>query len=274
LVPLTPTITIVRMPEATCRAEVPLLVLGPSLGTSALTLWTDCATHLTDAFDVVVWDLPGHGNNRSIAEGSINMDQLGAAVLGTVDEVLNERGELGAGFFYAGDSVGGAVGLQLLLDAPDRVRAAALLCTGSKIGTAELWAERAAQVCASGTASLVSAAADRWFGPGFLDREPKLGSELLDQLSAVSDEGYAQVCGALGRFDVRDRLNLIKRPVLAIGGTADITTPPDTLRQIADGVEDGRYAELFGVGHLAPAEAPEAVADLLRGHFLSTGDPR
>ena len=37
-------------------------------------------------------------------------------------------------FFYAGDSIGGAVGLQLLLDAPGRVTAAALLCTGARIG--------------------------------------------------------------------------------------------------------------------------------------------
>ena len=37
----------------------------------------------------------------------------------------------------AGDSLGGAVGLQALLDAPDRIVAAVLLCTGAKIGDAE-----------------------------------------------------------------------------------------------------------------------------------------
>ena len=38
-----PSITALRMSGARNRAELPLLVLGPSLGTSATTLWTHCA---------------------------------------------------------------------------------------------------------------------------------------------------------------------------------------------------------------------------------------
>ena len=63
------------------RAELPLLVLGPSLGTSARSLWGDCATHLTDAFDVLAWDLPGHGHNRSVPEEPFTMAELAAGVL-------------------------------------------------------------------------------------------------------------------------------------------------------------------------------------------------
>lgn len=48
-------------------------------------------------------------------------------------------------------------------------------------------------------------------------------------------------------------------------GTAQllIDSPPALLRELADGVQHGRYAELSGVGHLAPAEAPAAVAQLI-----------
>ena len=75
-------------------------------------------------------------------------------------------GEPGTGpFHYAGDSVGGAVGLQLLLDHPDRVAGAALLCTGARIGTAGSWQDRAALVRAEGTKAVVpTAGAERWFG--------------------------------------------------------------------------------------------------------------
>ena len=118
---MTPTITAIRMTAARHRAELPLLVLGPSLGTSADTLWTACAAGLTDDFDVVAWDLPGHGHNRSVPEEPFTMAELAAGVLHVVDDLLTERGQPRGPFFYAGDSVGGAVGLQLLLDAPDRV---------------------------------------------------------------------------------------------------------------------------------------------------------
>jgi 3-oxoadipate enol-lactonase/4-carboxymuconolactone decarboxylase len=62
-------------------------------------------------------------------------------------------------------------------------------------------------------------------------------------------------------------------PVLAVAGAADVATPPDKLREIADGVKDGRYVELDGVAHLAPAEEPETVARLLRAHFLGETGP-
>ena len=81
----------------------------------------DCATHLTDAFDVLAWDLPGHGHNRTVPAEPFTMAELAAGVLRVVDDVLAERGELNGTFFYAGVSVGGCVGLQLLVDAPTRV---------------------------------------------------------------------------------------------------------------------------------------------------------
>ncbi|MBZ5739464.1 bifunctional 3-oxoadipate enol-lactonase/4-carboxymuconolactone decarboxylase PcaDC [Nocardioides mangrovi] len=265
---MTPAITVVRMTGSRDRAELPLLVVGPSLGTSAATLWTDCAAGLTDAFDVVAWDLPGHGHNRSVPEEPFAMAELAAGVLAVVDDVLTQRGQPRGPFFYAGDSVGGAVGLQLLLDAPDRVVAAALLCTGAKIGTEESWTERIGSVRASGTPVMVAGSAERWFGPGFLEREPERGGALLRALSDAVDEGYVQVCGALAAYDVRAMLGQVKAPVLAVGGSHDVATPPASLQEIADGVADGRYVELEGVAHLAPAEAPGEVAALLREHFL------
>ncbi len=76
------------------------------------------------------------------------------------------------------------------------------------------------------------------------------------------------MCGALAAFDVRDRLGEISAPVLAIAGAHDPVCPPALLEQIADGVQDGRLVVIDGASHLAPAECPEEVADLLRRHFL------
>jgi 3-oxoadipate enol-lactonase/4-carboxymuconolactone decarboxylase len=265
-----PTVTAVRMSGARDRAERPLLVLGPSLGTSAATLWAACAAGLADHLDVLAWDLPGHGHNTARSDGDLDegftMAELAAGVLRVVDDVCAERAD--AGFHVAGDSVGGAVSLQLALDAPDRVRSLAVLCSGARIGTAESWAERIETVASSGTSALVSASAERWFGPGFLEREPDRGSALLHALADATDRGYAHVCAALARFDVRDRLAEVAVPVLAVAGSADVATPPATVREVADGVPDGRYVELPGVAHLAPAEAPDEVARLLRSHVL------
>ena len=265
---MTPRISAVRMSGAEHRADLPLLVLGPSLGTSAPTLWGACARRLGDSFDVLAWDLPGHGNNRTVGDEPFTMAELAAGVLAVADEILAERGAPGGSFSYSGDSIGGAVGLQLLLDASDRVQNAVLLCTGARIGDEDGWADRIGQVVDSGTSGQVPASAERWFGPGFMDRHPETASALLHALRDTSDVGYVQACRALQAFDVRDRLSEIDAPVLAVGGTHDVVAPVALLAAIADGVPGGQLVELEGVAHLAPAEAPAAVAELIREHCL------
>lgn len=232
---MTPSITAVRLTGSAHRAELPLLVLGPSLDTSAMTTWSACAAGLTEEFDVVAWDLPGQGHNRSVPEEPFTMAELASGVLAVIDDILVQREDAGGRFYYAGDSVGGVVGLQLLLDAPGRVASAVLLGTGAKIGERATWLERISQ--------------------------------------RTLDEGDAQVCRALADFDVRDRLAEIGVPVLAVAGAADVVSPTASLREIADGVARGRLVELAGVAQRAPAESPGEVARLLRQHFLGDLDP-
>lgn len=254
------------------RPDQPLLVVGPSLGTGVADLWGACARQLSADFQIVGWDLPGHGSNTVPLDPDaepLSIAALAAAVVDLVDQVAPvQPGAPPTRFSYAGDSVGGAVGLQLLLDAPDRVLDATLLCTGARIGSPEAWRDRAALVRASGTSAVVEGSAQRWFAPGFLEREPAAGAGLLHALREVGDAGYAAVCEALAGFDVRARLGEVAAPVLAVAGAHDVATPPDLLAEVADGVADGRLVVLDDVAHLAPIEAPEAVARLVRGHAL------
>jgi 3-oxoadipate enol-lactonase/4-carboxymuconolactone decarboxylase len=127
-----------------------------------------------------------------------------------------------------------------------------------------MWTERTAAVRASGTASLVTSSAGRWFGPGFLEREPEHASALLHALRDATDEGYLAVVHAIAAYDARDRLGEIAAPVVAVAGAHDPTCPPDTLREIAEGVRHGRLVVLDEVGHQAPAEAPDEVAAIVR----------
>ena len=241
----------------------PLLLVGPALGTSAATLWARCAAELAEDFEVVGWDLPGHGASAP-ATGPFSVADLAEGVLGLAGD---------RPFHYAGDSIGGAVGLQLLLDHSDRVAGAALLCTGARIGTPESWQERAALVRAEGTKAVVPTAAQTWFGPGFADREPGVAGALLDHLAGTEDASYAWACAALAGFDVTGRLGEIRTQVLAVAGGYDTRTPVEGLRTIATGVTDGQLVVLDPVGHLAPAEAPAATAALIVGYLLRRPSP-
>lgn len=237
----------------------PLLLLGPSLGTSTATLWSGVAQRLAGHARIVGWELPGHGRGGPAAP--FDVADLAAAVLTLADDLHAET------FHYAGDSVGGCVGLQLMLDAPQRVDSATLVCTGAAIGTPDAWRERAATVRAEGIETMLAGSAQRWFAPGFADRQPGTAAALLDALSHTDPESYALACEALAAFDVTDRLAEIVTPVLAVAGGADVPTPPDSLRRIASGVKDGDVVVLGEVGHLAPAESPGRVAALIAEHM-------
>jgi 3-oxoadipate enol-lactonase/4-carboxymuconolactone decarboxylase len=242
-----PVLTGVTLVDAPGR---PVLVVGPSLGTSVETLWARCAGRLGGRFHVVGWDLPGHGRSAP-PTAAFTIAELAQAVRALFGPTP---------FSYAGDSIGGAVGLSLLLQAPDLVTRAALICTGAKIGTPAGWRERAATVRASGPSAVIEGSAQRWFAPGFVERSPEVASPLLHALRDTDAEGYALTCEALAAFDVRDRLAEISAPVLAIAGAHDGATPPSSLAEIVAGVPNGRLVILDDAAHLAPVELPDEVA--------------
>lgn len=248
--------------------DAPLLVLGPSLGTGCVPLWSATLPRLRATYRVVAWDLPGHGGNAAVGE-PFTVADLAAAVLAAVEEHAP-----GESFAYAGVSVGGATGQQLALDAPDRVAAVAILASAPRIGEPDAWAERAALVRAEGAAAVVDGSRQRWFAPGFADAHPEVAVPLLQSLARLDAEGYAQTCEALGSFDVRDRLGGLAVPVLELLGADDPVCAPDGPTPIAGpggAAPDGRRVVLDGVAHLPPAEAPDAVVEALLG-FLGRDD--
>jgi 3-oxoadipate enol-lactonase/4-carboxymuconolactone decarboxylase len=230
-------------------AKHPLLVVGPSLGTSVAGLWSAAADRLAAQFRVVGWDLPGHGDSAPAT--GFTVADLAAAILAAID----------GPFHYAGVSLGGAVGQQLLIDAPDRIVRATLLSTGPRILTPDAWHERAADVRAGGTACLLDATPQRWFAPAH--RDSAAAKALLDDLAATDADSYAAACAALAEFDVRDRLAEIAKPVVAVAGAHDPVTPIANLRHLAEGVQRGQLAVIDDAGHLSPAEVPDVIADLI-----------
>lgn len=238
----------------------PLLVLGPSLGTSTI-VWESAAPALSQTHRIVAWDLPGHGDSPA-ASTSFSVADLADAVAAGVSTLGVDR------IRYAGVSLGGAVGLELLLRHPALVERAAILCSGAAIGTPDAWRERAEKVRAESTSALIIGSAQRWFAPGSIASHPDLTGRLLHVLQNADDESYARCCEALAGHDVRDRLGEISAPLLAIWGEYDEVTPESSAREIAAGVVDGSAAGIAEASHLAPVDAPGAVAALLN-QFLN-----
>jgi 3-oxoadipate enol-lactonase/4-carboxymuconolactone decarboxylase len=266
---------------ASPAADARVLVVLPSLGTSVAALWQQAATELTalsPETTVIGIDLPGHGRSVPIdvpagtsVAPRVTMSDLAEAILGTLDRVLPDVAAPGAPVDLAGDSIGGATALQLALDHGDRFGRIAVFCTGAKIGEASAWEERAQTVATSGTPTQVIGSAQRWFGEGFMDREPEASAALLHSLQDADRFSYAALCYALADFDVRARLPEITRPLLAVAGSQDQPTPATKLAEIANGVPGALLEVIDGAAHLVPAEAPVVTAGLLNDFLAGKG---
>jgi 3-oxoadipate enol-lactonase len=237
--------------------DLPTLVVGAGAGTSVDTLWSAAVRRLTATYHVIGWDLPGHGISPPPRD-AFTIEDLAAGVINVVDDMIGNRP-----FTYAGVSAAGVVGLHLLLEYPERVVCAALICTAARLGDPNDLRSRAQLVRTAGTGEVVAALVRRWFAPGFFERDPAAAWALLDTLRNVDDDGYAWTCAAVAEFDARNRLAEIDTPIVAVAGAKDIAAPPDSVRLIATHVAHGRYVQIANAAHLVPAEQPDRIADLL-----------
>ncbi|MFA1550341.1 3-oxoadipate enol-lactonase [Actinomadura chokoriensis] len=236
----------------------PVVVLGPSLGTS-MDLWLPQLPALARDWRVLRYDLPGHGGAPA-PDGPATVEGLAAGVITLLDDLGIERAA------YAGVSLGGAIGAALALGAPDRVASLVLACTSPRFGDPGPWRERAVLVRREGVGPVADSAAGRWFTPAFDNAEPYVA-----MLRATDPEGYAACCDALAGYDVTGRLGGIRAPTLVIAGAQDVPTPPRGHADLlAEGIPDARLTVVEGAGHLANVERPAEVTREITAHLDRT----
>jgi 3-oxoadipate enol-lactonase len=204
------------------------------------------------AFDVVALDHPGHDR-----EPMIELESIGDLARHVLETVHAER------FSFVGLSLGGAVGMQLALDAPGRLDRLVLACTSARFGTRETWDERIELVQAGGMEAAADVVLPRWFTPGFDDVQ-----RFRTMFVATPPDVYVRYCELLREFDLRGRLGGVEAPTLAIAGKEDRTSPPETVEAIVDEIP---YPTLFGVipgaAHLANVERADDFNEALLAHL-------
>jgi len=225
-------------------------VLCGSLG-STHEMWEHQLGPLGQRFDVVTIDHPGH-DGASLVDVRTVAD-LAQRVLESVEAPT---------FSFVGLSLGGAVGMQLALSAPERIERIALLCTAARFGEPAMWEERAALVRAEGVEAVVDTVLPRWFSPEFADL-PRYREMFL----ATDAEGYARCCDALARWDAREELASIAAPTLVVSGADDPAAPPEYGALIAERIPGARHEVVPGARHLANVEHADEVNRLLLEHL-------
>ncbi|MFI8192706.1 4-carboxymuconolactone decarboxylase [Streptomyces sp. NPDC085946] len=244
--------------------EAPVLILGPSLGTT-WHMWDRQVPELAQQWRVFRFDLPGHGGAPAYPAGSVT--DLTARLLATLDGLGVQR------FGYAGCALGGAIGIELALRHPERLASLALIAASPRFGTADEFRQRGVIVRTNGLDPIARTSPDRWFTTGFAAAQPAI-TEWAVQMVRTTDPGcYIAACEALASFDVRHELARVGVPTLVLVGSEDQVTGPAEARTLVAGIPDARLAVVPGASHLVPVEQPAAVTDLLVRHFSTAWQP-
>lgn len=240
----------------TGRTDAPALVFSNSLGAN-FSMWDPQVPELEKQFRVLRCDTRGEGNT-SVTPGPYTIEQLAGDVLRLMDYLGIERAH------FCGLSMGGMIGMWLGLNAEKQLNKLVLSNTAAKIGKAETWNTRIANVRKGGMTAVSAAVCERWFTPAFRAQSPDIFAAAQRTIECMPPEGYVACCAAVRDFDARECVGQIRVPTLVITGNQDAATPAADGRSLTDRIPGARYVEL-NAAHISNIEASEQfTSELIR----------
>ncbi|WP_115865659.1 alpha/beta fold hydrolase [Halorussus litoreus] len=231
-------------------SDAPVLCVHGSGGTHEV--WKAQLGRFAGERPVAALDLSGHGDSEDV-----NADPGWETLSAYADDVLAVAAETDASVLV-GNSLGGAVALHVAIERDHDFDGLVLAGTGAKLAVLDdlrRWLE-----------SDFDRAVEFLHGPDRLfhdadSRYVRLSTESMREVGRRVTRRDFETCH---EFDVRDRLDEVDVPTLAVVGEHDKLTPPDYHEQLAAEIPDARYREVLGAAHLAMLEEPEGFNAALR----------
>ena len=215
---------------------------------------------LSDRFPVVALDLSGHGDSDDI-DASPGLETLNAYA----DDVVAVAEATGA-TVLCGNSLGGAVALWVALERDLALDGLVLAGTGAKLAVAGELLEALATDFDRAIDLLHEP--DRLFHDAPSEYVDLSRAGMRECGRAVTERDF-RTCHA---FDVRERLDGITVPALAVVGEHDTLTPPAYHEHFADHIADCERVAIEDAAHLAMLERPAAFNTALTAFFERLND--
>jgi 3-oxoadipate enol-lactonase len=223
--------------------------------------WAMQLSVLAERHRLVLIDNRGIGKS-SVPPGPYTTKQMALDTLAVLDDAGIERAHV------LGVSLGGAIGQELALEAPERIRSLAL---GSTWPGPSEWRSRIRGVQlgileSQGVEALVRFRALFIFSPALIAGAPAMMTIIEKTMAETQLEGYLHQLDAAETHDARARLGAITAPTLVLTGKRDILVPPELSHEVSTLIP-GAELELFETAHAIQLEEAQRFNETVLAFF-------
>lgn len=242
--------------------DVILLHPFPSSGP----FWHPIIERLSSRYRLITPDLRGLGRSAP-GIGDVTMRRHADDLQRLCDEL-----KIGKAVFV-GCSIGGYVLFEAWRRFRERFRALVLCDTKAEADDEIARATRlkaADDVLLRGTEQFITSSLAKLIGDTTQRNRPDVFAAARGTTAASTPQGIAAVQrGMAAREDSTRTLTTIDVPTLVVVGEEDSTTPPDTMRRMAQNIRNSQFQVIPSAGHYSPFERSEDFARILR-QFLDS----
>jgi 3-oxoadipate enol-lactonase len=247
--------------EHTLRPGAPALLLINSLG-SALGMWDNQFEALSSRYELIRYDVRGHGKSTTGTQTEVTLEQLANDALAVLDACGIARAHV------CGLSLGGMTSMQIARQAPDRVLKLVLSNTTTHMPPRETWQSRIETVVKQGMQPLADGTMERWFTPQFRAKSPDQVARVREMFLATDPKGYAACCAAIRDMDLREQIGSITAKTMVIAGLHDPATPVADAEYIHSKISESTIVTL-DAAHLSNVERAVEYTTLLQDFLLT-----
>ncbi len=232
-------------------------------------IWAGQVTALASDFQVITYDLLGHGRTaaaRASAPLADWVDQLN----GVVRDLVLEK------FSLVGFSFGGLIAQAYGAQHSRLIEKLVLMNTVYDRSEAERSRvlSRLEVVKREGPQATVPTALSRWFSAEFSKAHPEIMNQYAALLRGNDAASFlsAYECFARADRDLVGMLAAFDRPTLVMTGELDTGSTPAMARKLAGMIPGAECSIIAGGRHMMPVEMPDEVNSVLR-RFLKKESP-
>lgn len=211
--------------------------------------WPHTIRRMAD-YRILAPDFPGHGKSDGVGEQSI--EAYARILLAWLDDINVSEA------VFVGLSMGGAIGLWLALNAPERVRGLGLVGTGARLRVnSELIEKLSSQNTTPKAVDMIL----KW--SYFQEMDEKILARGRQQMLDIRPSVLHGDFVASEAFDVREEIETIKKPTCVIVGEEDVMMPKRHSEFLEEEIENAELHVVPQAGHMVILEEPEKTAEIL-----------